>query len=146
MLTGENLVTLSGGVVADPERPTDNIIKFRLGVDRSGRDSVEPDKDSGYFDITYFLNGGDERNSNFVKTQVENGNLSKGSSISVVGRLIQERWEQDGNKRQKVVIIAESISYVSRGKREDSPATATAGATATASVADRPEVVVPTDF
>ena len=38
--------------------------------------------------------------------------LQKGRGIRVVGRLKQERWEdQDGNARAKVVIIAEQVEF-----------------------------------
>lgn len=42
--------------------------------------------------------------------------LSKGSPILVEGRLKQDRWEQDGQKRSKVKIIGEKMQMLgSRG-------------------------------
>ena len=35
----------------------------------------------------------------------------KGRGVRVTGRMKQERWEQDNNKRQKVVIIASHVEY-----------------------------------
>ena len=41
--------------------------------------------------------------------------LSKGRGIRVVGRLKQERWEDDaGNARAKVLVIAEQVEFQPR--------------------------------
>ena len=36
----------------------------------------------------------------------------KGEQVGVSGRLKQERWEKDGQKRSKVVIVAERVTFV----------------------------------
>jgi single-stranded DNA-binding protein len=38
--------------------------------------------------------------------------MKKGSQIQLVGRLVQERWKQDDSNRSRVVVVAESISYL----------------------------------
>src|SRR5690606_20959675 len=39
--------------------------------------------------------------------------LTKGRQIGVTGRLLQERWEtQGGEKRSRVVVIAESVTFI----------------------------------
>jgi len=43
--------------------------------------------------------------------------LRKGTQIAVTGRLTQERWtDNDGRKRDKVVIIADQIQFLARPK------------------------------
>lgn len=37
--------------------------------------------------------------------------LSKGRGVRVVGRLKQDRWEQDGYSRSRVIIVAEHIEF-----------------------------------
>lgn len=37
--------------------------------------------------------------------------LSKGRGVRVVGRIKQERWEQEGSSRSKVIIVAEHIEF-----------------------------------
>lgn len=110
MLDPRNVVNISGGLTADPEKPTENIVKFRIGVDFSGNDSENNDNKSGYFDVTYFLNT-KTPNAEFVARQISEGKLKKGSKVQILGRLLQERWKSDGRNASRVVIVAESLSY-----------------------------------
>lgn len=111
-LDPKNVVQITGGLVADPETVGNNgnIIKFRVAVDRAGNE--EGSSASGYFDITFFTNNDEnQRNAKFVKDQITAGNLKKGSQISLVGRLMQDRWTTDDKKNYRVVIVAEAITY-----------------------------------
>lgn len=112
MIDSRNLVTLCGGVVADPEVFKDNLLKLRLGVDFGGNEQGS-DNNSGFFAINYWMNNDQNpSNTKFVRSQVESGNLKKGSQLQITGRLRQERWTDDqGNKRSQVVIVAENINY-----------------------------------
>lgn len=38
--------------------------------------------------------------------------LEKGSQAIVTGRLKQERWEKDGQKRSKLVVVASSTEFM----------------------------------
>lgn len=44
--------------------------------------------------------------------------LTKGTKIAIQGTLNQERWETDGNRRSKVVIMARDINFAG-GKKKD---------------------------
>lgn len=125
MMDPRNVVVLSGGLVADPEKPTEKIVKLRLAVDYAGRDKDNPDDRSGYFDVTYYLND-DNPNTKFVRGQLDQGNLKKGSSISVVGRLEHDRFKtKEGQKASRVQIVADAISYFGRAsKPAETPTTA----------------------
>jgi single-stranded DNA-binding protein len=113
MLDPKNVINLTAGVVADPEIINDKIAKFRVAVD-----------------ITYYLKDSDgfvNKNASFVHGQITGGKMKKGSQISIIGRLLQERWQQDNQNRSKVVVIAEHIAYAassspksSEGKSESS--------------------------
>lgn len=127
-LDPKNVIQLTGGLVADPETVGNNgnILKFRLAVDRAGNE--DGGTASGYFDITYFTNNDEnQRNAKFVKDQIAAGNLKKGSQVSLVGRLMQDRWTTDDKKNFRVVVVAEAITYAGSAKstneaKTDSPA------------------------
>jgi len=38
--------------------------------------------------------------------------LTKGRQVAVEGRLQQDRWEKDGQKRSKVFIVADSVQFL----------------------------------
>lgn len=113
MLDAKNVVSISGGVVSDPEIINDKIAKFRIAIDYAGSEKGSQNN-SGYFDVTYYLKDGSDfanNNAKFIHSQITSGKMKKGSPIQLIGRLVQERWQQDNNNRSRVVIVAESISY-----------------------------------
>lgn len=129
MLDPQNLVNISGGMIADPEIINNGrILKARIGVDYAGSEK-DSDNKSGYFDVVYYLKdnqGFASKNAEFLNTQVESGKMKKGTSVSIVGRLLQERWKQDGTGRSKIVVVAEHIGYGARSKSSsDSSSSAT---------------------
>lgn len=116
MLDPQNLVTISGGFIADPEMINDRIMKVRIGVDYAASDK-DSDNNSGYFDVVYYLkdnNGFTGKNASFVAAQVEQGKMKKGTTVSIIGRLVQERWKQDDQNRSRIVIVAEHMTYGQR--------------------------------
>lgn len=122
MLDPQNLVTISGGIVADPEVINDRILKIRLAVDYAGSEK-DSDNNSGYFDIVYYLkdnNGFTSKNASFVAGQISDNKMKKGSGICVIGRLLHERWKQEDQTKSKVVIVAEHVSYGQRSNNSTS--------------------------
>jgi single-strand DNA-binding protein len=115
----------------DPEfkEPSEGlqIANLRVAVNsRVKRDGVWGEKPN-YFDVVCF--GAMARNVSQY--------LTKGSACAIDGRLDWREWEdKDGNKRQAVQIIADSVQFLDfkgqDGDRSQSPAPA-AAATATAS-------------
>ena len=45
--------------------------------------------------------------------------LAKGSQALVEGRIKQESWESNGEKKSKMVIIANDVKFLSRKKESD---------------------------
>jgi len=130
MLDPKNVINLTSGVVADPEIINDKIAKFRVAVEYAGSEKGSQST-AGYFDVTYYLKDSDgfvSKNASFVHGQITGGKMKKGSQISIIGRLLQERWQQDNQNRSKVVVIAEHISYAasSSSKSSDNKSEATA--------------------
>ena len=114
MIDPRNVVSITAGVVADPELINDKIAKLRVAIDYAGSEKGAT-ASSGYFDIVYYLKDGDNfssKNSKFVHTQIVDKKMKKGSQIQLIGRLVQERWQQEDLNRSRVVIVAESVSYV----------------------------------
>jgi single-stranded DNA-binding protein len=131
MIDPKNVITLTGGVVSDPELINDKIAKFRMAVDYAGSEKGSQNN-SGYFDVVYYLKDGNDfasKNASFLHTQITSGKMKKGSSIQLVGRLVQERWQQDNNNRSRVVIVAESLSYITSGSAPKTASTTSAAAT-----------------
>lgn len=122
MLDPQNIINISGGLVADPEIVNGKIFKSRIGVDYAGSEK-DSDNNSGYFDLVYYLKDKDgfvNKNASFVANQIDQSKMKKGSSVSVVGRLVQERWKQDGQSRSRVVIVVEHMTYAPTGRSSKS--------------------------
>lgn len=128
MVDSRNMGTLTGGMLADPEvidtKTGNKIVKFRMGADYAGTEGGT--SGSGYFDVVYYANP-DDRNSKFVISQIDAGNLKRGSQIGIVYRLNQERWEQEGSKRSKIVLVAESVNYAGGPPKTEEGGEATSG-------------------
>jgi len=136
MLDPNNLINISGGLVSDPEMVNGKILKFRIGVDYSGSEK-DSQNTSGYFDVVYYLkdaSGFVSKNATFVNTQIDQSKMKKGSSVAVVGRLVQERWKQDEQSRSRIVIVAEHVTYAARSGKSSSDSPKETSTDATSSV------------
>ena len=108
-----NVVAITGNLTRDPElRSTPSgtsVCKLRVAVNSRRKDgqSGEWIDKPNYFDVTVWGAQG-ENCANY---------LSKGRPVAVEGRLDWREWEtQDGQKRQAVEIIANSVQFLgSRG-------------------------------
>jgi len=141
MIDPKNTVILTAGVIADPEIIANgNIAKIRIAVDYAGSEKGSG-MSSGFFDITYYLRDGSEyvnKNASFVANQISSGKMKKGSQIQIVGRLVQERWQQDNQNRSKVIIAAESITYAGSAyqKKDSSESNSSKSNSASSNVPD----------
>ena len=102
-----NQVTLMGNLTRDPElRQTANgssVCGFSLALNRSYRDaSGEWQEATDYIDIVAWGPLG-ERVSQY---------LSKGRRCLVQGRIQSRSWEQDGQKRSKVEVLASDVTFL----------------------------------
>jgi hypothetical protein len=125
MIDPRNTVILTAGIISDPELVANgNIAKFRIAVDYAGSEKGAG-ASSGYFDVVYYLKDGSEpasKNAAFVISQLQNSKMKKGSQVQLVGRLVQERWQQDGQNRSKTVIVAEALTYAGSNFQKSSDA------------------------
>jgi single-strand DNA-binding protein len=119
-----NRVILLGNLCSDPELrqlPSgSSVCGLRLAVnDRTkGKDGEWTDY-ANYFDVTVFGSQG-ERAAEY---------LSKGRQVAIDGRLRWRQWEtQDGQKRSKVEVVADSVQFVGPREGAASPPSAPAEA------------------
>ena len=94
-----NQVILLGRLTRDAELRTTgggkNVTEFSLAVDK-GND------EASFFDVVAW-----EKTAELVSQYT-----SKGSKVLVQGRLDQQSWEKDGQKRSKVVVIANDVTFL----------------------------------
>ncbi|MBI4034413.1 single-stranded DNA-binding protein [Candidatus Saccharibacteria bacterium] len=102
-----NQVVLMGNLTRDPELRTtpngQNVCNFSLALNRRYRGADDEWKDAtDYIDIVAWGSLG-ERVAQY---------LSKGRAALVSGRLQSRSWEQDGQKRSKVEVVALDVTFL----------------------------------
>ncbi len=112
-----NHVVLVGRLTRDSElRYTQNgtpIVKFSMAVNRRKKTGEEWVEEVSFFDVVFWGKMGESINQYLVK----------GKQVAVTGELRQNRWEQDGQPRSKVEIIASNLQLLGSsqgvGKKAD---------------------------
>ena len=102
-----NQVILMGNLTRDPELrqiPSgQSVCAFSLALNRSYKDSSgEWQEATDFVDIVAWAQLG-ERVAQY---------LSKGRRCMVVGRMQSRSWEQDGQKRSKVEVLATDVTFL----------------------------------
>lgn len=108
-----NQVVLMGNLTRDPElRQTPNgqsVCSFSLALNRSYKDASGEWKEmTDFIDIVAWAQLG-ERVAQY---------LTKGRPALVSGRLQSRSWEQDGQKRSKVEVVANDVTFLG-GRNEE---------------------------
>lgn len=104
-----NHVVLVGRLVRDSELKYIStgtaVTSFSIAVNRRVKKENEWEDEASFFDITLW------------GKQAESLSplLTKGKQICVDGELRQNRWQQDGQSRSKVEVVASSIQLLSGG-------------------------------
>ena len=106
-----NKVLLTGRLTHDPESKADgSICVLQVAVNNGYYDKTQTWKDETAF-LTVKV---------FGKAAERAEQLSKGQPVYVEGRIKQENWEQDGQKRSKLVVNAMSVKAFEVPKKGDS--------------------------
>jgi single-strand DNA-binding protein len=111
--TNINRVVMTGNLTRDPElRSTpggSSVCKLRIACNtrRKNGQTGEWEEKPNFFDVTVWGAQG-ENCSRY---------LAKGRPVAIDGRLEWREWEQEGQKRQAVDIIADSVQFL--GGRDD---------------------------
>uniref|UniRef100_A0A6H1ZY40 Putative single-stranded DNA-binding protein n=2 Tax=viral metagenome TaxID=1070528 RepID=A0A6H1ZY40_9ZZZZ len=108
-----NLAVLGGNLTRDPElRYTSNgqsVVDMSLAVNRHYSLDGEKKSEVSFFNIVAWGKQA-EACANY---------LAKGSSVLVEGRLQQDTWEKDGQKRSAVKVIANRVEFLGGKKDKD---------------------------
>ena len=111
--TNINRVVLTGNLTADPDLRSlpsgTSVCKLRVACNTRRKNGATGDWEDkpNYFDVTVWGAQG-ENCARF---------LSKGRPVAIDGRLEWREWETEGQKRQGVEIIADSVQFL--GSRDD---------------------------
>jgi len=131
--TNINRVVMTGNLTKDPDvRSTGNgltVCKLRLACNtrRKNGSTGEWEDKPNYFDVTVWGAQGE----NCGKY------LRKGRPVAIDGRLEWREWETDGQKRQAVDIIADSVQFLG-GRDEAGGGNGFSGASAAPTESDVP--------
>ncbi len=101
-----NHVTLIGRLTRDCELKYTSggmaIASFAIAVNRRRKNGDQWVEEASFFDINLF-----GKSAEGLKQY-----LVKGKQVAIEGELRQDRWEQDGQPRSKVVVIANSVQLI----------------------------------
>lgn len=81
------------------------VCKFSLAVNRRRKNGDQWIEEANFFDVVLWGRAGEAINQYLVK----------GKQIAVEGELRQDRWEQDGQNRSKVEIMANNVQLLGGG-------------------------------
>ncbi len=105
-----NHVVLIGRLTRDAELKYTSggqaVCKFSIAVNRRKKNGDQWEDEANFFDIVVWGRQGESLNQYLVK----------GKMVAVDGELRQDRWQQDGQNRSKIEIIANSLQLL--GGRE----------------------------
>lgn len=101
-----NHVVLVGRLTRDAQLKYTNsgvaISTFAIAINRRIKQGERWMDEAHFFDITLFGK----------QAEAINQYLRKGNQVAIEGELRQDRWEQDGQKRSKIVIVANNIQLL----------------------------------
>lgn len=106
-----NVVAINGRLVREAELRFSTsgtvILRFSIAVNRSVKKGDKWEDEASFFDCTMF-----GKMAEGVSKYLE-----KGKQVSIIGELVQNRWEKDGQSRSKVEIIVNKLQLLG-GKDE----------------------------
>lgn len=85
------------------------VTKLGLAVNRRTKKGEEWTEEASFFDIVVWGRQGEALNPYLVK----------GKQLAIKGRLQQDRWEKDGQKKSRVLVVAEDVQLLGGGSDKD---------------------------
>jgi single-strand DNA-binding protein len=111
MASDINSVTIVGRMTRDAELKYTNsgqpVTKFSIANNYSKKNGDNWEELTNFFDVTLWGKRGESLNQY----------LTKGTQLAVTGELKQDRWEQDGQQRSRVLINANNIQLLGGNKQ-----------------------------
>lgn len=109
-----NCITIVGRLTRDAElKHTAGgtaISKSSIAVNRRVKKGNDWTDEASFFDIVLWGKSAEGLNQY----------LKKGQQVAIAGELRQERWEQDGQKRSRVEIVAQHVQLLSKPQGNNS--------------------------
>ena len=106
MANDTNMVVLVGRLTRESELRFTNsgtaVCRFSLAVNRMKRSGDQREEEVSYFDIVVWGK----------QAETLNPYLGKGRQVCVNGELRQNRWEQDGQSRNKIEVVANNVQLL----------------------------------
>jgi single-strand DNA-binding protein len=116
-----NHVILIGRLTRDSELKYTSggmaVCKFAIAVNRRRKNGDQWVEEASFFDIVLWGRTGETLNQYLVK----------GKQIAVEGELHQNRWEQDGQSRSKIEIMANNVQLLGGNQGSSSAGMSAAG-------------------
>ena len=101
-----NHVVLVGRLTRDAELKTiasgQAVCKFSIAVNRSKKNGEQWEDEPNFFDVVLWGRRGEALHQY----------MNKGKLVAIDGELRQDRWQQDGQNRSKVEIVANNIQLL----------------------------------
>lgn len=111
-MTDNNVVSINGRLVREAELRFSTsgtvILRFSIAVNRSVKKGDKWEDEASFFDCAMFGK----------MAEGVSKYLGKGKQVSIIGELVQNRWEKDGQSRSKVEIIVNKLQLL--GSKDDS--------------------------
>jgi single-strand DNA-binding protein len=108
-MTDLNRVVLIGRLTRDAElkytATGQAICKFSIAVNRRKKNGDQWEDEANFFDIVVWGKQGESFHQYLVK----------GKMVAVEGELRQDRWQQDGQNRSKIEIVASNLQLLGGG-------------------------------
>jgi single-strand DNA-binding protein len=82
------------------------VCKFSIAINRRRKNGEQWEDEANFFDIVLWGRQGESLNQY----------LQKGKQVGIEGELRQDRWQQDGQNRSKVEIVANNIQLLGGGQ------------------------------
>jgi single-strand DNA-binding protein len=110
-----NRVVLVGRLTRDAELKYTSagqaVCKFSVAVNRRRKNGDQWEDEANYFDVVLWGRQGESLNQYLVK----------GKAVGIDGELRQDRWQQDGQNRSKVEIVANNIQLLGGTQGSNGP-------------------------
>ena len=108
-MTDINRVFLVGRLTRGAELKYTNsgtaVTRFSVAVNRSRKNGDKWEDEVSYIDVVLWGKMGESLNRY----------LQKGKQVALNGELRQSRWEQDGQTRSKIEVVAENVQLLNGG-------------------------------
>lgn len=109
-----NVIVINGRLTKDAEKRVMTsgtaIVNFSIANGYRKKSGEEWKDETNFFEVVYMGKG----------AEAVFQYLTKGRQVSIDGELRQNRWEQDGQNKSKVVILARSVQLLAEPKQEAS--------------------------